>query len=370
MLVSRDWYPVKRNGIANLSFLHYKILKSLGLEIHLVGPYNSFDVPYYIDANIHEVNIRGTGSLYSPIIYNSKHINNILCEVNPDIILVESLQNGISEIMIKIAYELNCKVILISHGISLQPYSLSFRHYIRSFLWLPYWLKLKSLINKTSAITTQSLISKSKRFLDRDIAKKLNIPIYKLSNVPFNYNNVYVPLENRKKLILVVGYFSEIKNQLLAIKILEKLDDNIKIRFIGKKSGNYYMKCRRIVNDLNLNHRVDFYDDSEVNLASEISNSYLVLVTSITEIQPLILLEAMSSGTPFISSNVGCIDEFSGGLIAFTFDDFIAKIKLLFKSSNLWMHLSSKGQHEVKEKHSYFVISTQIKYLLQKFNIL
>ncbi len=40
-----------------------------------------------------------------------------------------------------------------------------------------------------------------------------------------------------------------------------------------------------------------------------------VVLSSRRETQPLVLLDSMAAGKPFITTDVGCVRDFSGGLV-------------------------------------------------------
>jgi len=250
---------------------------------------------------------------------------------------------------------------MISHGISIHPYSNTLRNLFRYFAWLPYkWFFLPKRIQKISAITALDLNVKSPRFYDRDIAKALNKPVFELTNSPvLNPLPRKVRIE-RKNQILMVGYFSEVKNQMRALELLNVLPNSITMMFVGKKEGAYYQRCQEYVRQHNLETRAVFYEDHAINLSKEFSESVLVLQTSITEALPITLLEAMASGTPFVATPVGAVGALQGGLSAEGFLKQVSAIKDLLEDQLLWETLSTQGKAVSEQKFTDAIVKKQL----------
>ncbi len=94
-----------------------------------------------------------------------------------------------------------------------------------------------------------------------------------------------------------------------ALKIVEKDNKNIKLIIVGDgEQSNYYKK---LVNDLNLNHHVEFKGriDSKYELAYIYKNSDAFVLPSLSEGLPTVILEAIYFGLPVISTDTGGIKE-------------------------------------------------------------
>jgi glycosyltransferase involved in cell wall biosynthesis len=346
IFVSRSWPSDQNSGVSLISAEHVRALAMLGHDISIIGSNISVLNESLPVSSRFFVKASGTGALYSPQFVDNKALAKILVEAKPDLVIVEAWQTALTESAIDACYEIRIPVMMISHGISLHPYTNSFIDNLRSAAWF-YYRKFifPKRVNKLSVLTTLDMKSRSKRFYDRDIAKKMGIPVSLLVNYPVNSLDCEPKsFRSRKRQILVLGYFSRIKNQLLAIDILHGLPEDLTLRFIGQRSGSYYLQCSARVEELGLQNRVCFSQDDECDVADEIANSLIVLCTSITEALPISLIEAMVSGTPFVASHVGAISSMGGGVIVFDKNKYQLAIQSLASDSVYWAQISEKGR--------------------------
>lgn len=359
-MASRSWPADERSGVSLAAQKHASMLIDAGNELHILGS-NAAIEQETLNAKKYHIPSSGSGALYALAKVDKNLLQDTIESIHPDLIILEAWQTALTEAAIDIAYKKKIPSLMISHGISIHPYSNTLRNLFRYFAWLPYqWFSLPKRIQKISAITTLDLNVKSPRFYDRDIAKALNIPVFELTNSP-----VLNPLPrkvriDRKNQILLVGYFSEVKNQIRALEILNVLPNPITMMFVGKKEGAYYQRCQEYVRQHKLEARAVFYEDHAINLSKEFSESVLVLQTSITEALPITLLEAMASGTPFVATPVGAVGALQGGLSAEGFLNQVSAIKDLLEDQLLWETLSAQGKAVSEQKFTDAIVKNQL----------
>lgn len=366
LFVTPFWPTKTRSGVANSAFIHFYLLEKLGYEVLLLLPKEQSSYEHSIKQV--KIKCRGTGSMYSWSYCDEDSIIDILQEFNPHLIICEAWQNTLVHSVIRLSHKMKIPIGLISHGISLAPFDYSLRNLVRSIAWAPYrFFVFPRLLKKVKALAVLDLYSHSPRFLDRELAKKLCIPVSLLVNSGRNINNSeIIPYEKRMEKIIIVGYFSYVKNQLFIIqKMLTMLDFfQGEFVFIGEKSGKYYLKCLQAVEKLpkKISKRVKFFSDTEVNLNSEISSAKLILSASITEVQPLLLIEALSYGTPFVATSVGSTQGFNRGGKFFKINDkfkALNHIRNIFEDTNSWKKLSRNGNIDYKHFFSEKIVQSQ-----------
>jgi glycosyltransferase involved in cell wall biosynthesis len=361
-LVSRSWPSHERSGVSLAALNHARLLIEKGHEVSIVGALDSLESMDLPVANRAHVPARGSGSIYSPAQINRDALKKTITYNHPDLLIIEAWQTAITDTAIDIADDLKIPVLMISHGISLHPFSTTIVQWLRALAWVPYRLfKLPSLVKKLSAITTLDEWSLSPRFYDRDLAKKLGIPVVPLKNFPAHAIGSYLPINERLSKILVVGYFSLIKNQLAAIDLLAKLPNHIDCVFVGQREGAYFEKCKKRVAELSLNSRVTFLQDDECDLVQQISQAMLVFAPSMTEALPMTLIEAMACGTPFVASSVGAVSSLSGGILADAKEDQIKVIESLLSKPDLWEKYSIAGRAQYDSEFTEQHIASQLE---------
>jgi glycosyltransferase involved in cell wall biosynthesis len=361
-LISRSWPSHERSGVSLAALNHARLLMERGHEVSIIGALDSLESIDLQVTNRACMSAKGSGAIYSPVHINRNDLKKTIAQNHPDLVIVEAWQTAITDTAIEIAEDLKIPVLMISHGISLHPFNSSITQWLRALAWMPYRLfKLPSLVKKLSAITTLDELSLSPRFYDRDLARKLSIPVVSLKNFPAHTMGAYLPINERDSKILVVGYFSPIKNQLATINLLAKLPNHIDCVFVGQREGAYFERCKKRVAELSLNNRVTFLQDDECDLARQISQSMLVFAPSMTEALPMTLIEAMACGTPFVASSVGAVSSFAGGILANTEEDQIKAIESLLSKPDLWQKYSIAGRAQYDSEFTEQHIASQLE---------
>jgi glycosyltransferase involved in cell wall biosynthesis len=364
ILVSEKWPDQFKSGVSLVAQYHAGLLIRNNYKVIIVG---SHEIDASVKQDYHSairITSRGSGSLYSRENYDKIGILNLLKDEKPILVVVEAWQTAISHGFIEAASELNIRILVISHGISIHPFSNNPIDIIRYLCWIPFMIfRLPKLVKKISGVTTLSLDSSSNRFYDRDLAKRMNIPVYYLPNPSINGGidrNITIEESKRDKTILVIGYYSRIKNQINAIRLFKKIinhiDDGYKFRFIGQRSGRYFEKCQTLVRDIGLEKKISFLQDNEVDLRNEIAKAKLLYMPSITEALPITIIEAMSSGTPFVANSVGAIETLSGGIVSPSYYEHLIGMTRILSDLALWKRYSNDGFNEYISKFSEIVV--------------
>lgn len=337
LLVSKEIYPEDSTGLGISTKSHYDILKEKGYILKLV----SRNHKKCSDFNIIIKNIFHFIINFFKL---KKKATKIINDYDPDIIIVESLQTLISELFI-ISNNNKRKVILISHGVSIFPYKFNLKYILRFLIYLPYLPILFILLKRVDNLYSLNWTKKSNRHLDDKIfnlLKKEKIIKY------FNTSR----FEKTKKTISTVdykiiscfGYIGEIKNQKNFLKIAEYFkNEKIKFKIIYQSFNyNYLKECEKIC-EKKLLKNVQFIDGSNLDINLLISESYLIVNTSITEVFPLTLVEGISLNIPFASYDKGNISFLKGGLIAKNEIEMLKNIELFINNEFFYKKISKEG---------------------------
>jgi glycosyltransferase involved in cell wall biosynthesis len=368
LMVCQAWPTFEHSGLAFCAGEHCTILSELGYELCIAS-----SNPRVLEAvgkmpikDAFYIPLDGFNFLTFRKDINQQKAQEVIDAMQPDLILVEAWQTAIGDAFIELASKSKIKVAMISHGISLHPFSWRPKDLVRSLSWLPYrWLVFPGLIKKLTLLSALDLSSNSKRFFDREYAKRFGIPVTLLVNAPVHYSNEVLPLAGRKRQVLIVGYFSDIKNQLAALRVAKSLKkQKILFKFVGDKKGTYFQKCINFVVKNDLQKIVVFEDDKECDLSIEISQSIVVFSPSSSEALSIVLLEAMASGTPIVATSVGANKSLVGAILADSYDEQLQIICELAKDQEIWKECSTLGQACYKNQFSKIIVKEQVRVFL------
>jgi len=121
--------------------------------------------------------------------------------------------------------------------------------------------------------------------------------------------------EDRPTVALIgrVVPIKDVETFIAAVKSLVREVPDVKALVMGPvdEDPGYVADCRRLVSSLGLDDVVEF--TGQVNILDHLSRVHVVALTSLSESQPLVVLEAGAAGIPFVATNVGSCREIIEG---------------------------------------------------------
>lgn len=160
----------------------------------------------------------------------------------------------------------------------------------------------------------------------------------------------YITLEHTKFMLSCANY-TFVKNQkdLIMQYFLSDTSKNCSLVCIGSQPTEFFQRCTDLVEKLKgqYGHRdvhllcgVDRKD-----IPSIVNKAWLYLVSSRYEQYSISIIEAMSRGVPFISTNVGNARVLPGGITVKAIGDMNKAIDELSKNLDLYTNYSQSGQN-------------------------
>ncbi len=254
-----------------------------------------------------------------------------------------------------------------------DPLPKMFRNIVKSIIIMAS----KFSINSADALRAESQLTLAllKKYNNKAASKVFNDLYYIELFRKWKINKI----SHKKEFhILFVGRIVKLKGLqyvLLALSNIIKKHSEIKLLIAG--SGEYIQEIKKQTNTLNLSNNVIFLGElSQSKVKEYIYNSDLVVLTSMSEGTPKILIEAMVMQKPIIASNVGNIpsiveDKLNGFLVAPRDIKSIEK-RLLWclNNKNKLAELGIKGNKKIIEKfESQLSIKNYIKKYVEIINI-
>lgn len=104
--------------------------------------------------------------------------------------------------------------------------------------------------------------------------------------------------------VLRVVPIKDVRTMLLAFDIVKRTVPNARLKLMGNTEEDpaYYRECRDLLSELGT-HDVEFL--GHVDIREHMPDIDLLLLSSISEGQPLAMLEGMAAGIPFVVTDVG-----------------------------------------------------------------
>jgi len=164
--------------------------------------------------------------------------------------------------------------------------------------------------------------------------------------------------------LLYVGRFTQEKNICVLLDLVKDLGSPFLLRLVGY--GYYQKELERYAyNELNLSRRqVEFVNKpSKMIIAKYYKDSDLFVFASKSETQGLVMLEAMSAGTPVIAlkgaGQNDVVENRVNGFLVDSKDQMRETIQMIFKDQKLYKSLQ-RGAWQKAQKYSIMILTKDL----------
>lgn len=293
--------------------------------------------------------------------------SDFLREYSPDIVFIQCWHTWHADLTMKHTKELGFRSVLISHG---------YVHHMIERPWTPpfglrRWLKRRPLVKglPTEMKNLDRMVFLSDRedcgrFFDVRIARR-----YGFENVSIIPNSVSISGKpdgtsfrekygiGNKIMFFCPANYCRRKNQKLTLQCFVKAAiPNSCLVFVGSKLGKYGAELKAKWNPNahpKLGMDVLFLEGiPRTGILDAFDASDVVLLTAYAETQPIVILESMAFGKPFVSTDIGCVRDFYGGMVESSKSHIVSAIRKLAYSPALRKELGNKGRKEYDDKYS------------------
>lgn len=291
-----------------------------------------------------------------------KYVNYVLNR-NDDYTIFECTENITTDLMLPYLKQINGKKILHIHGcygLTIKPFVIkgrifktlgnTYNYFFWNFYYYPYILS--KYVNDFDAVISLSEIDSGNKFFDKYFKGKRFILGNAAEDMFFNKTENGKYEFGNKNYFLSVANYRTIKNQISILRQFRKANckDKYKLFFIGTHKNEYYEKLKRMREKYGLTNSVQILTGIErKELPQIMKNAYAYLVGSTYEEFSISIIEAMISGIPFISTNVGNARLLPGGITINNINDMANKMDLLVQEKDLYNKLSYEAKEYAKE---------------------
>jgi glycosyltransferase involved in cell wall biosynthesis len=344
VISSFTYYP-NLDGVQKVTQYQAEGLASLGHDVSVltIGNDNKNNDEVYNGVRILREDVKSKHGIYYK---NVKKYHNQLLDLtsNADFLITVGSLNLVS----KVIRDISCKKVLYLHGKPPKKFEFNNFRYgiingismfikvIRSnFEFFRHWKLMKDFDIVTHLFQNDNTYN---YFRDKNF--KNNIVLENAADDEFfmnknEENNHFLS----KNTILVVGNYCVRKNQIYALEAFYISNVDATITFIGSQNNKYYSKL------IAFNHKLEKkYGKSKVNILYGLKreeiydyykNAICVLISSYNEYYPVVIVESMASGVPFISTNVGIISKLPGGIIVNSKEEMAYWIKTFTENKEI-----------------------------------
>lgn len=354
LVVTPYFYP-DAGGVANHTYnLYKKMANKPKIAVITSGKENKITKEKIANMRVYKLPASFKISNTPMSLKWKKQIKEIIEKENPDAIMGHMPVTFICDIALSIALKKKIPFIIkYHHGGSMKKGEFP----IDVLIWIYETIFLKRILKKSSKIAVSSEFVKKdfmKEYSEKviTITPAVDMDVFKPKNTSSKNNLLFVA--NLKK----SEYYKGLNFLLEAIKIVKKQIPEIRLTIVG--DGDYTNFYKSMVNDMSLEKNVSFSGRlSGIELTKKYQNTNILVLPSLFEATPNVLLEAMACKKPVIGTKVGgipyVIDNGKDGLLVPQKDSQAladAIIKIL-SNPKLAKQMGENGYKKVKENFTW-----------------
>ena len=371
VFTTHTYYPEK-NGVQVVTEYLAEGLAKKGHEVHIITEMLSGEKKEDIhnDVNINRVVAK---VVHTFNIGEKKEFQELLLEKckNADALINVCTQTALTDWSFPVLNKISCKKVLYLHGIidlkinkndftSISTLSHKIWNCLRYKL---YYMRAGKYFKMYDLVTQLHTFDRGYRFFEKKYGTKSVVMENAAENTFFNHASQIC-----KDYILSVANYLPIKNQEMLLQAFYRsnLPENAKLILIGSTKNSYYSKL------INLKQQLDCqYGTRNVELLTGVPRSdiykytkeaKIYLLGSRAEMFPISIIEAMASGIPFISTDVGCVKYLPGGVVVDKIDEMSYWLELLWNNEKVRSNLGTVGYNYARK---YFTIENKVEQLEQ-----
>ena len=271
-----------------------------------------------------------------------------------DALIAVCLQSFSADWLLGILDQISCPKILYLHGMpDFKVHMSDFRSMLnvakvifRNARWGFFYKTNFKRICKFDAVTHLFVNDNSYTYFEKH-GYKHNYVLQNACSESFFENEV--PMSPQIKRFIYVGNYCARKNQALAMRAFyETQMDLAELILIGSQKNAYCEKLFELRSQLEQEYgkkKVEILSNlPREEIVAKTQSAYACIMSSNYEYYPLTIIEAMASGKPFISTDVGIVRYLPGGVIANNKKDLKYWMETFYKNPDMVTELGKIGQ--------------------------
>lgn len=302
-------------------------------------------------------------------------------EFEGDAVFCHCWQTWSTDLAVPMLAGLRARKILVSHGVTVTHLDPTIRSLANLVLWRPYVWRMPKMLRAFDHLVLLSGINRQDQFYDHFLAER-----HGFNNWSVIPNGTYVEqfsdissrsLQFRRvhaigsaPLVLNVSNYHDMKNQASAIRAFVAAGHrDATLVLIGGQINDYarhIQQMYRAIAPAGLPRVIFLEKQSREAIVSAYCAADLFVCPSKWELQPLVILDAMAAGVPFVTADVGCVSDFPGGMVVRGEADMASKIAQLLADSQLRRRLGQAGRLAAESLYNWDAVGEQYEALLSR----
>jgi glycosyltransferase involved in cell wall biosynthesis len=273
-----------------------------------------------------------------------------------DVMMNYAAQQWSADLVFPLLDELACAKVFVPCGYSA----------LHNWKWWLYFRRLPFALRKYDQIVYLSDNYQDKRFGDRYGFRHYSVIGNGASDDEFLQPRTGFRDEYRistSRMFLCVSNYGPGKNQEMVLGAYQQatvLDSTLV--FIGTEFNDYAERLQSLVRGEG--GAVRFLEHvARGQVVAAYHEADLFLFGSAVECFPLVIVEAMASRTPFISTDVGCVRDLPGGVVASSVEEMAHAIQGLADKGPEWQRLAEAGRQAWEQRYRWGKIVDQYEQL-------
>ena len=352
------YYPLK-DGVQFVTEYHAEGLVKLGHDVTVVTPLHTESPREEIHngVKIIRMDIKTVHTIHHGDVTEYRNLILQLTE-DADVIINVCTQCATTDLIYPLLSRIKCRKVLYMHGMHnfSWKYMIDDRNlsYYMHKLWNDIrwgWMYTRSgkyfheydEVLQLHRFDTANIFFKNKYGINCKILENAAESTF------FERRSIGTSKSQRPYLVCVANYIPS-KNQEMLIKAYYKaqLAFNSELILIGSKKTTYFNKLSLLCEQLSKQDVLKkvrlLYDISREETAVYVQNAAIFLFGSMREVFPISIIESMAAGIPFISTDVGCVRFFPGGVLVRNEDEMTYWIEMLMSEENIRTLMGNIGR--------------------------
>lgn len=361
ILLTSPTYPPLNSGLGNAVAQQAAYLAEAGHEVVVATGGSQRGSQEFAGVRVETFALTGADSWLHPIRGDVRGYTDFLLQNDWDVVLLNAWQNWATDLALRHLDEIPGRTFVYSHCISTNVFysQQPVRSLLRYVAWRPYWWRLAGFMKRLDGIIFLAGGGSDTRFDDLRRALEFGVPHRIVPNslspsATAVLARPTIPMLARDQLIAVGSYqWQKGFDFVIRAYAASKLRHRFALHIYGQTHSAYSVTLRSLACRLGLSEeKVVFHEGvSEEALLAAYCKARLVLSGSHTECQPLVLLDANASGTPFVARATGCIANMAGGIAVDNWEEMAHTLDTVIDNKQLWETLANSGRKAAQEIH-------------------